>query len=231
MSGTNRSTKSKDELLSRSLTWVLRHQAKALGLSISMDGYVSVSEILKCHKRFRGYQVEDVKRVVENCAKQRFKLTTMSDDDGTGKIDNQALYIRANQGHTIQSVEDKMLLETLSASELAQESCIVHGTTREAWESIQQDGALSRMKRKHIHFAVGLPDDKGVVSGMRKSSQIYIYIDSQKCANDGIIFYRSENNVLLTAGVDNGKLPFKYFSDVIDARTRSSCLSYNLMQR
>lgn len=214
--------KSKEELLSRSLTWVLRHQANALGLTISSGGYVSVADILICHKRFRGYQEEDVRRVVENCAKRRFKLTTMAGGDGT----DGALFIRANQGHTIQSVEDEKLLTQLSPDDLKSwETCIVHGTSKTAWQSIKHDGALSRMNRKHIHFATGLPNDEGVVSGMRRSCQIYIYIDAQKCADDGIAFFLSENNVLLTAGGNNnGMLPVKYFADVVDTATKTSCL-------
>ena len=43
-------------------------------------------------------------------------------------------------------------------------------------------------------------------------------MDAKKCAKDGVTFYRSENGVLLTAGLnDKGTLPVEYFSHVTDA--------------
>lgn len=36
------------------------------------------------------------------------------------------------------------------------------------------------MSRTHIHFAPGLPKESEIVSGMRTSSQIYIYVDLAK---------------------------------------------------
>ena len=53
---------------------------------------------------------------------------------------------------------------------------------------------------------------------MRKSSEIYIYVNGTKCADDGVPFYRSDNGVILTAGVkEEGMLPLKYFAKVVDA--------------
>lgn len=56
---------------------------------------------------------------------------------------------------------------------------MVHGTYYRHWDQIKQQG-LSRMHRRHIHFSPGLPGDDGVISGMRSSCQIYIYIDLAK---------------------------------------------------
>ena len=206
----------RDEQLSRSLTWVLRHKAKSLGLVISDDGYIPLNKVLSCHKRFDGCSEEDVKRVVKNCSKQRFRL---DDKDGT-------LHIRANQGHTIRSISDKELLVPLSKTDLCSINCIVHGTTQKSWDDHISKEGLSRMQRNHIHFALGLPADNHVISGMRSSSQIHIYVDGERCANDGIVFYRSDNNVILTAGVGKrGMLPICYFRKVVEARTGLELLS------
>jgi len=220
----------RDTDLSRSLSWVLRHRAPSLGLSISADGYVPVSDLLKCHKRFHGYNEEDVRRTVEQCPKQRFKLSMLP---------SGVLSIRANQGHSIRQVENKGLFSQLSMEELRVEPCIVHGTTFEAWKSIKTQG-LSRMKRRHIHFATGLPGAGSVRSGMRLNCQIHIYIDAVKCADDRIVFYRSDNNVLLSSGerekgnndssrqvnkhVSEGFLHPKYFLKVVDSKTKTDLL-------
>ena len=49
---------------------------------------------------------------------------------------------------------------------------------------------------------------------MRGSCDIYIEIDLFSAMKDGINFYISTNNVILTEGID-GALPFKYFSRVV----------------
>ena len=149
----------------------------------------------------------------------------------------KVLCIRANQGHSLKGLQADQLLTPLTAEELSDPNLtIVHGTSRKAWEDHIRDEGLSRMKRNHIHFASGLP--KGVptakrkhsnakcdpanitapISGMRSLSEVYIYIDGRKCAEAGIRFYRSDNGVLLTAGVDEGgMLPTRYFAKVVCA--------------
>jgi len=39
---------------------------------------------------------------------------------------------------------------------------------------------LSKMNRNHIHMAVGLPGENGVISGMRNKCNLYIHIDTAK---------------------------------------------------
>ena len=70
------------------------------------------------------------------------------------------------------------------------------------------------MSRNHIHFAPGMPKEEGVISGMRATCDIYIEIDMEAAIKDGIKFYISSNNVILTEGVD-GVLSPKYFKRVV----------------
>jgi len=113
------------------------------------------------------------------------------------------------------------LLVPIPSEELDTLPTIVHGTYQHMWtESISKQG-LSRMNRNHIHFAAGLPDPKkGVISGMRKTCDVYIYVNTAKCAaNPDIQFYRSANGVILTAGVKGeGILPMEYISHVSDPK-------------
>jgi 2'-phosphotransferase len=203
--------------LSHSLSWALRHKAVELGFHMTSDGYVAVDEILNSnHSKFRGYTVTDIREVVETSDKQRYKLDERPASQFGHGTEGTVLCIRANQGHSIAHVDPNLLLERLSTEELARIPMIVHGTYKEAWSSIQTQG-LKRMTRNHIHFASGLPKDDGVISGMRKSCEVFVYIDAKKCANDSVTFYRSDNGVLLTAGVnDEGILPVNYFSHVTD---------------
>lgn len=182
---------------SKALSKVLRHTAKANGLQIREDGYIEVDSILKL-PQFRGMGMELLLSIVKGNDKKRF---TMEEVEGV-------LYIRANQGHSIKAVQVPMA-RIDNASSIPK---VVHGTKKELWPVISKQG-LSRMKRNHIHCATGLYGDPGVISGIRKSCTLYIYIDSAKAMQDGVEFYRSENGVILTEGV-NGLLSSKYFSRV-----------------
>ena len=70
-----------------------------------------------------------------------------------------------------------MELEEIHNSEEA--PLVIHGTYGKNWFSIKEKG-LSRMNRTHIHFAPGEPGQDGVISGMRSSCQLFIYIDIDK---------------------------------------------------
>jgi hypothetical protein len=73
---------------------------------------------------------------------------------------------------------------------------------------------LKRMNRNHIHFATGLPEEDGVISGMRGSANILIYLDVEKALKGGMKLYMSENRVILTEGFD-GSIPPEYFDRVL----------------
>ncbi|TYG50225.1 hypothetical protein ES288_D10G157300v1 [Gossypium darwinii] len=117
--------------------------------------------------------------------KQRFSLLE----------ENGELLIRANQGHTVMTVESKRLLkQILSADEV--QFC-VHGTYKRNLESILESG-LKRMKRLHVHFSSGLPTDGEVISGMRRDVNVLIYLDVRKALEEGMKLYISDNKVILT---------------------------------
>ena len=76
------------------------------------------------------------------------------------------------------------------------------------------------MSRQHIHMAEGFPEQGKVISGMRSTCHLAIFIDVEKAMKDGIEFYRSENDVILSPGDENGFIKPKYFKRVVNLRTR-----------
>jgi 2'-phosphotransferase len=90
------------------------------------------------------------------------------------------------------------------------------------------------MKRNHIHLAQGVAGDSVIsgifpihppkdlsytlVTGMRRSSQILIYVDVQKALDAGISFELSSNGVVLTAGDSRGFLSPQFFKRVEDSK-------------
>ncbi|XP_061692115.1 tRNA 2'-phosphotransferase 1 isoform X2 [Syngnathoides biaculeatus] len=176
------------------------------------DGYLFVEDIL-AHPQFHSYKLDDVERVVATNDKQRFKIRAHPEDG--------RMQIRANQGHTLQ-VKDLELKPVLAGSPDCPAEA-VHGSYMHNWSSIQQHG-LSRMRRTHIHLAPGLPQENGVISGMRRDCDLVIFIDVPKALADGIEFFWSENRVLLTTGNFEGKLPPVYFSRAIRLKPTRSIL-------
>ena len=100
--------------------------------------------------------VAEVEYIVANNDKKRFEMT---EEEGVKLI-------RAAQGHTIKTVEtEELLTKITNAFEYKQ---IIHGTYYEPLPLIME-GGLKRMARNHMHLAIGMPGNNGVISGMRNS--------------------------------------------------------------
>ncbi|XP_077588821.1 tRNA 2'-phosphotransferase 1 [Stigmatopora nigra] len=210
--GTRGGPEDKDVKLSKTLSYALRHGANEMGLHLNSDGYIYVDDIL-AHSQFRSYKLDDITRVVAKNDKQRFKLCPHPE--------NSRLQIRANQGHTVQVADLELKPVLVGSPDCPAEA--VHGSYMRNWAAIRREG-LSRMRRTHIHLAPGLPQENGVISGMRRDCDLAIFIDVPKALADGIEFFWSENHVLLTAGNAEGKLPAEYFSRALRLKPTRSIL-------
>lgn len=144
--------------------------------------------------------------------------------------------IRANQGHSIKVAEDGLLDPiTLESDDLPK--TVVHGTTTRAWPLIVRSGGLKTMTRTHVHFASGLPEGfknlendtednkerhrEPVISGMRNTSSVLIYLDFEKALAAGLKFWRSKNGVILSNGDEAGIIPLEFFEKVEDRKKGS----------
>ncbi|KAK9143367.1 hypothetical protein Syun_012767 [Stephania yunnanensis] len=203
-----RGGQSKDRIdaLGRLLTRILRHMAVELSLDMRSDGYVRVQDLLKLDLRtfanipLRSHTIDDVREAVRKDNKQRFGLLE----------ENGELLIRANQGHTLTTVETESLLKPINSVE--EVPVCVHGTYKKNLDSILQSG-LKRMKRLHVHFGSGLPSDETIISGMRRDVNILIFLDVRKALEEGMKLYISDNKVILTEGFD-GVVPVEYFEKI-----------------
>ena len=91
---------------------------------------------------------------------------------------------------------------------------MVHGTYYKAWDAIKTTG-LNKMGRNHVHLSIGVRGDKQVISGMRNSCEVYVYLDVDKSIQAGMSFYLSENQVVLSDGLA-GVIAPEFFSQVTD---------------
>jgi 2'-phosphotransferase len=189
--------------ISKTLSYVLRHGAIEFGLEMDDCGRVRMVDLLSNSQFMRLCVTEDViTQIVDQCPKQRFKIEEI---DGIKMI-------RANQGHNKifkNIINEDKLLELITEP---QPLC-VHGTNKRALKMIRKEG-LKPQNRTHIHFAIGYPDDETVLSGVRSNANVFIEIDMAKAMGDGIKFYKSANNVILSSGID-GVIPPRYFSKVL----------------
>merc|ERR1711964_693697 len=107
--------------------------------------------------------------------------------------------------------ETRLLDEITCASEAGEGGLAVHGTFEVHWNFIKSQG-LSRAQRQHIHMTVGSSCHKQI-RGIRKNAEIFIWVDVGLAMKDGVIFYNSRNDVVLSAGLKGWIAP-KYFKKV-----------------
>lgn len=201
--------------ISKEFSSILRHNiARYPTLHMDSEGFVLLSSLLELpFFKSRKVDVQFVEQLVHADSKTRFKLRQKEGE----------LCIRANQGHSEHvgaSVDMSALLMPVESPREIPKA--IHGTAMAAWETIRAEG-LRRMKRSHIHFAPGVLGEDGVRSGMRSSADVHIHVDAAKAMADGIQFYRSDNNVILSEGI-NGVIAPKYFSRVENNRTGESLI-------
>ena len=133
--------------------------------------------------------------VVRSNQKQRYQLGLQNDGP---------YFIRAVQGHSRTEVGEENLLEPVSEEQLP--DTLLHGTSWNAYESIQQRGLLPgraqttggkggrkggkwREGRQHVHFF----SDAGGVSGQREGSTMLVSISTRKASEQGVRFLISRN--------------------------------------
>ena len=158
---------------------ILRHDPGSIGIALDENGWADTNALISgMNKAKRKVTLEDLKVVVDNNNKQRFKF-----NDDYSKI-------RANQGHSVQvDVEMK---------EVEPPDSLYHGTATRFLDSIKANGLLPQ-KRLHVH----LSSDKetAINVGQRHGKPIVLSINAAKMYEDGFVFYLSENGVWLTSAV------------------------------
>ncbi|KAI4115344.1 MAG: hypothetical protein LQ345_004038 [Seirophora villosa] len=239
------------------MSYVLRHGAEKEKLKLDERGYINCADLLSW-PRLRSLHVTfpELRSIVATNAKQRFALIPSPAFTAT-TTDNPSDYlIRATQGHSL-AISSENLLAPLLPDDPTCPDQVVHGTMSDRWERIRKSGALRRMGRRHVHFALGLPaaaaatvekahGKKGgsdglaaeldvvdggasevgkvkelrgggeqVVSGMRSSADVLVWVDVKRSAREGgIRWWKSENGVVLTEGDGKGEVGLQWVSRV-----------------
>ncbi len=165
--------------LSKLLSYHLRHDPGALGLSLAAGGWVPIDALLAALATHgRPMSRSDLNEIVATSEKRRFAI-----DDG-------GLRIRANQGH---STEVDLQLEPATPP-----AVLFHGATDAAVPAILRDGLL-KMARHHVHLSADAATAHDV--GGRRGRAVVFTVDAAGMRAAGATFYRAANGVWLVDAV------------------------------
>ncbi len=119
---------------SKFLSFVLRHEPQAIGITLDSEGWADISALIDgANKSGKSMDCDLLQQVVDTSDKKRFSIS----EDG--------LRIRAAQGHSTNSV-------AISYPEKVPPKFLYHGTATRFLESIQQ-GGLKPQERQHVHLS------------------------------------------------------------------------------
>ena len=199
--------------LSKLLSKLLRHKAVELGVAIDTDGWVALSDALA---QINGPTLRDLVGNTEKLGSREYTeahVREVVDANDKRRFVIKGTNIRAAQGHGMPGVGEKQgePLTFATAPKVA-----VHGSYVKHVDAILEQG-LSRMGRHHVHLAKGLLGEEGVVSGMRRNAEVFIWVNVHEAIKGGLTFYESTNGVILCGGQNgDGIIPPAYFSVVIE---------------
>jgi putative RNA 2'-phosphotransferase len=165
--------------LSKFLSFVLRHEPQAIGITLDGAGWVAIDELLaRCQAHGKRISRETLQTIVATSPKRRFAIS----DDGCR--------IRANQGH---SVEVELGYEAAVPPDV-----LFHGTVAAALDAIRREG-LRKMQRHHVHLS---PDEATArVVAVRRGAPVILRVAAATMHADGHAFYLSANGVWLVEHV------------------------------
>lgn len=166
--------------LSKYLSYLLRHQPGAIGLSLDREGWADLDTLVRL-ARAAGQAIdrEQVLEVVASNDKQRFSLS----DDGQR--------IRAAQGHSTADV-------AIDYAEQVPPEHLFHGTASRFMDAIRAQG-LRPGTRHHVHLSE--QRDTAIAVGTRYGQPVLLRIAASRMHQAGYRFYRADNGVWLTDAV------------------------------
>jgi 2'-phosphotransferase len=192
----------------KTLTWLLRHGAATTGVPWATDGYVKISDIISVGKNNNEVRplidltLADYRLIEKTDKKTRVKLVKY---DENGPEDVSSYKIKANQGHSY-AVPDLAGIEL----DPAKVPYVIHGTNSAAWKLISESKYLSCMGREAMHFT----EEKDFAVLGRKGCDVILRFDVKKAKDNGIIFMKAENGVVLSKGID-GKISDDFFVQLV----------------
>jgi putative RNA 2'-phosphotransferase len=157
---------------SKYLSYLLRHAPEKANLTLDKQGWCLIDQLLAN----TDFTEEELSSIVFNDTKGRYSF------------DAFATSIRANQGHSTDTVK-------LTFKKAVPPVVLYHGTHDGAVENILKVG-LQPMSRHHVHLSADL-DTAQNVGGRRKRGVVVFTVDTKTMLANGYDFFLSDNGVWL----------------------------------
>lgn len=166
--------------VSKFLSYVLRHQPHAIGITLDREGWVDIAALISAADN-TGKQLdhEGIQAVVASNDKKRFSIS----EDG--------LRIRAVQGHSTESVN-------INYAQKTPPELLYHGTAIQFLKSIHKEG-LKPGSRQYVHLTQDEHTARDV--GQRYGKPVVLKIKTLLMHEQGFKFFQAENGVWLTCAV------------------------------
>lgn len=163
--------------VSKFLSYVLRHEPSAIGVTLNHEGWINISTLIAASARHgKLFDHKLIETVVETSDKKRFAIS----EDG--------LCIRAIQGHSTSAVN-------ISYLEKIPPQMLYHGTATQFLESIYREGLLPG-SRQYVHLSQD--EQTALMVGQRHGKPIALKIRALQMYEQGFKFFQAENGVWLT---------------------------------
>lgn len=165
---------------SRFLSFVLRHQPDAIGITLDVEGWTDISTLISAAAN-DGKRLDRalIQAVVATNDKKRFAIS----EDG--------LRIRAVQGHSTESVRIDYIAKVPP-------EFLYHGTATRFLESIRKEGLLPG-SRQYLHLSQD--EQTALAVGRRHGKPVVLKVSALVLHEQGCKFYQAENGVWLTKAV------------------------------
>jgi putative RNA 2'-phosphotransferase len=165
---------------SKFMSYVLRHEPQAIGLTLDEEGWADIAEfIAKANAAGKQFNEELIREIVKNSDKKRFAIS----EDG--------LKIRAVQGHSTSLVH-------IHYEPKQPPQFLFHGTATRFLSSIQNQGLLAG-DRQYVHLSKDC--ETAVSVGKRHGKPVVLKIKAGEMHEQGYSFFQAENGVWLTEKV------------------------------
>jgi putative RNA 2'-phosphotransferase len=172
---------------SKFLSYVLRHQPDAIGISLDLEGWTDISTLIAAATKANMQLDRNViQAIIAGSDKTRFAIS----DDG--------LRIRALQGHSTKSVN-------ICYVEKLPPEYLYHGTATRFLEPIRKEG-LRPGSRQHVHLSQDIKT--AMIVGERHGKPVVLTVLAGSMHQQGYKFYQADNGVWLTESV-----PAHYLSE------------------
>lgn len=170
----------KQSEMSKFLSYVLRHEPQAIGLTLDAEGWANIDALI-AGAASQGYTFthELIRQIVETSDKKRFTLSA----DGAS--------IRAAQGHSTAQVN-------ISYQPKAPPETLYHGTATRFLDDILAQG-LEAKSRQYVHLSAD--EVTATTVGQRHGKPVVLRVNAGEMQTQGFVFYQADNGVWLTESV------------------------------